>query len=372
MEAIGQLAGGVAHDYNNILTSTIMQADLGLDDASLTPELYECFKQIRYDADRAANLTRQLLLFSRRQIMQPRDLDLNEVVTNLAKMLQRIIGEDVHLQLRLNSTPLVIHADAGMIDQLLLNLAVNARDAMPEGGSLVIETSAKTMDETFVEAIPDVVPGRYACLGVSDTGCGIPQDVLPRIFEPFFTTKEPGKGTGLGLATVFGIVKQHRGLLKVYSEPAQGTTFQVFVPVNESAVVPDGDRARPKPPGGTETILLVEDEVSVRKTTQIILSRGGYRVLAAANGVAALELWAQHRDAVDLLVTDLVMPANMTGMQLARRLLVDNPQLKVIFSSGHSAEIAGRQIELRAGDNFLQKPFSPDQLLFIVRRCLDG
>jgi PAS domain S-box-containing protein len=372
MEAIGQLAGGVAHDYNNILTSTIMQADLGLDDASLTPELYECLKQIRYDADRAANLTRQLLLFSRRQIMQPRDLDLNEVVTNLAKMLQRIIGEDVHLQLRLNSTPLVIHADAGMIDQVLLNLAVNARDAMPEGGSLVIETSAKTMDETFVEAIPDAVPGRYACLGVSDTGCGIPQDVLSRIFEPFFTTKEPGKGTGLGLATVFGIVKQHRGLLKVYSEPAQGTTFQVFVPVNESAVVPDGDRARPKPPGGTETILLVEDEVSVRKTTQIILSRGGYRVLAAANGVAALELWALHRDAVDLLVTDLVMPANMTGMQLARRLLADNPKLKVIFSSGHSAEIAGRQIELRAGDNFLQKPFSPDQLLFIVRRCLDG
>lgn len=372
MEAIGQLAGGVAHDFNNILTSILMQVELGLAEGPLSPDLSESLHQIHNDAERAANLTRQLLLFSRRQVMQPRDLDLNEVVTNLAKMLQRIIGEDVRLQLLLNPAPLVTHADAGMVDQVLMNLAVNARDAMPEGGRLIIETSEKIVDENLARTNPDATPGRYTCLSVSDSGCGIPPEVLPRIFEPFFTTKEPGKGTGLGLATVFGIVKQHRGWIKVYSEDALGTTFQVFLPASGASAAAAAEAARPKPRGGTETILFAEDEMSVRKATRTILVRYGYNVLEAANGVEALELWKQHRATIALLLTDLVMPANMTGLQLAGHLQADNRNLKVIFTSGHSAEIAGRQIELRTGDNFLQKPFSPEQLLKTIRSCLDG
>jgi PAS domain S-box-containing protein len=275
MDAIGQLAGGVAHDFNNILTSMLLQVSVGLEESTLPPEVLESLKQIRSDAERAANLTRQLLLFSRRQAMQLRDLNLNEVVTNLAKMLQRIIGEDVRLQLHPHPAPLMTHADAGMLEQLLMNLAVNARDAMPEGGNLVIETSERVVDETLAWLNPDAQPGRYTCLEVSDTGSGIRPEILPHIFEPFFTTKEPGKGTGLGLATVFGIVKQHHGWLKVYSEIGQGTTFQIYLPAGDANEA-ETEAAAPKPRGGTETILLAEDETSVRNTTRTILTRNGY------------------------------------------------------------------------------------------------
>jgi two-component system cell cycle sensor histidine kinase/response regulator CckA len=337
----------------------------------VSADLAEGLAQIRKDAQRAANLTRQLLLFSRRQVMQARPLDLNEVVTNLAKMLQRIIGEDVRLQLHLHPVPLIAHADAGMLDQVLMNLAVNARDAMPEGGNLIVATSEKIVDETLAQKYPDAAPGRYACLSVSDTGLGIPAAVLPRIFEPFFTTKEPGKGTGLGLATVFGIVKQHRGWVNVSSASGSGTRFEVFLPATGAAVAASGDTSRFQPRGGTETILLVEDEASVRNVTRAILKRHGYTVLEAANGVEAMKLWPQHRMRVALLLTDLVMPAQMSGLQLAQRLQLDSSNLKVVFMSGHSAEIAGRQIELRPGDNFLQKPFSAAQLLKTIRSCLD-
>ncbi len=372
MEAIGQLAGGVAHDFNNILTAILMQVELSATAEGLPDEVRDGLREIEAAAQRAANLTRQLLLFSRRQVMQPRNLDLNEVVTNLAKMLLRIIGEDVRLQLHLHATPLMTRADAGMLDQVLMNLSVNARDAMPGGGRLLIETWETTAGEDVTLRHPEVAPGRYVCLRVSDTGTGIPPEVLPRIFEPFFTTKEPGKGTGLGLATVFGIVKQHHGWTRVRSEPGHGTTFEVFLPALE---VPRAEQAGPATlagvRGGTETILLVEDEVAVRVLTRAILQRRGYRVLEAATGAAAEEIWRDHRAEVALLVTDLVMPGGVSGQQLAQRLQADKPSLAVVFMSGYSAEVAGKEIQLRGGENFLQKPFAPTLLLETVRRCLD-
>jgi signal transduction histidine kinase/CheY-like chemotaxis protein len=372
MEAIGQLAGGVAHDFNNILGATILQTEL----AEMTENLPEaariCLQDIRSNAERAANLTRQLLLFSRRQVMQPRDLDLNEVVTNLARMLQRMIGEDVRLQLHLNPTPLMTHSDAGMLDQVLMNLAVNARDAMPKGGRLLIETTEKILEEDYVGANSSVGPGRYVCLRVSDTGSGIPPEVLPRIFEPFFTTKEAGKGTGLGLATVFGIVKQHRGCLTVDTAPGLGTTFQILlpngVPIPSELVQAE---ARPRPRGRAETILLVEDESDMRALTCSVLKHYGYNVLCASHGMEALTLWQEHRGTVALLVTDMVMPKGLSGQELARQLQIDQPSLKVLFISGYSGDAAGRELELRDGENFLQKPFATDKLLATIRLCLD-
>jgi PAS domain S-box-containing protein len=373
MEAIGQLAGGVAHDFNNMLAVITGYANLLLERATLEADAADYLKQVSAAAERASSLTRQLLLFSRRQIMQPRDLDLNEVVKNLSRMLQRIIGEDVRLQLRLHPAPLVTHADAGMLDQVLMNLAVNARDAMPDGGLLVIETAERTVDDQFARQQPDATPGRYVCLSVSDTGTGIPPEVLPRIFEPFFTTKEPGKGTGLGLATVFGIVKQHQGWLAVTSPPGRGATFQICLPARSHT----GDTAaraatQVRPRGGSETILVVEDEPAVRGMMRAVLQSHGYQVLEAASGLEALNLWQHHQQAVALLLIDLVMPSGLSGQELARRLQADRPQLKVIFVSGYSTETAGRDLHLRTGENFVPKPFAPDQLLEPVRRALDG
>jgi nitrogen-specific signal transduction histidine kinase len=373
LEAIGQLAGGVAHDFNNILAVIIMQTGLTAMEEGLTDTAREGLRQIHLAAERAANLTRQLLAFSRRQVMQPRDLDLNEVVTNLTKMLQRIIGEDVWLEMRLYPTPLMTHADAGMLDQVLMNLAVNARDAMPKGGRLIIETTAREISAAEAAALLDVKPGHYVGLSVSDTGCGIPPEILPRIFEPFFTTKEPGKGTGLGLATVFGIVKQHGGCIQVASEPGRGTTFEVYLPaLAETTTAASEAESRPGPRGGTETILLVEDDADVRLVTRITLERHGYRVLEAPDGLAALELWRQHRDAVALLLTDLVMPGELDGRELAQRLRADRPQLKVIYTSGYSPELAGRELHSRSGEAFLQKPCPAERLLETVRECLDA
>ncbi|SPE59972.1 putative Histidine kinase [Verrucomicrobia bacterium] len=324
MEAIGQLAGGVAHDFNNILAAMMMQAGLSLLSTDLSEDVRDGLQQIRSYAQRAANLTRQLLLFSRRQVMQPRLLDANEVVTSLAKMLQRIIGEDVRLQLHLHPTPLMTQADAGMLDQVVMNLSVNARDAMPGGGRLLIETSQRDLDEEFVRLHPDTQPGRYACLSVSDSGTGIPPEVLPHIFEPFFTTKESGKGTGLGLATVFGIVKQHQGCIEVANNPTCGARFDILLPLSEATSALPGCAAKsPKSIGGTETILLVEDEPAVRLLTRRTLERHGYRTLEAGNGEEAIAIWQEHRGEVALLLTDLVMPEGMTGQQLARRLQAD-------------------------------------------------
>ena len=372
MEAVGQLAGGVAHDFNNILTSLLLQVELVGQFEPLPAGALEWLKQIREDAKRATKLTRQLLMFSRRQVMQPHNLDLNEVVTNLTKMLQRIIGEDVQMQLQLHPEPLVTRADAGMLDQVLMNLTVNARDAMPAGGQLRIETSEKIVTAGTNAACPEAAPGRYVCLSVSDTGGGISLEILPHIFEPFFTTKEAGKGTGLGLATVFGIVKQHHGWIDVGNRPGEGATFRIFLPASgttdkESISVPLPAPTR----DGTETILLVEDEAALRNSMCKILKRQGYQVLEAANGVEALDLWSAHGRSVALLLTDLVMPGGLNGQELARQLQAKQPALKVVFCSGYSIEIAGREISLRHGEIFLPKPFTPDQLLKSIRHCLD-
>lgn len=373
LEAIGQLAGGVAHDFNNLLSVIRGNADLALASGDeVRAETREFLGQIVAASERAAGVTRQLLLFSRRQMMQLLDLDLNEVVTSLAKMLQRVIREDVQLQLRLHPKPLITRADAAMLDQILLNLAVNARDAMPEGGHLLIETAQREVDATMAQAYPDAAPGRYVWLSVSDTGTGIAPEVLPRIFEPFFTTKEAGKGTGLGLATVFGIVKQHHGWLKVYSEPGQGTNFQVFLPASDAKSAHDTSRVARPPRGGTEVILLAEDDDALRLLTRVVLERNGYRVIEAKSGVAALELWRQHRETIALVITDLVMPGGLGGLQLAEALNAERTGVRVIFTSGYSAEIAGRGLELRNGENFLQKPAAPAQLLETVRNNLDA
>ncbi len=371
LEAVGRLAGGVAHDFNNILTAIMMQVDLTTSVKDLPTEAREGLEQIRAAAERAANLTRQLLIFSRRQVMQPRDVDLNEIVTSLAKMLQRIIGEDVRLQLNLHPRVLLTRADPGMLDQVLMNLVVNARDAMPKGGKLIIETTERSLTETEAAATPDALAGRYVSLRVTDTGCGIPPDHLPHIFEPFFTTKEPGKGTGLGLATVFGIVKQHRGWITVESQVGKGSTFQVFLTALEAPEAAAHPVAPPAKTGGTETILLVEDDDAVRRIMHAILAAHGYKVLEAANGVEALKIWAQNGGRVDLLLTDLVMPEGISGRELADRLRALRPDLPVVLASGYSADILGHEFSLQPGQSFIQKPVSPTQLLETIRRCLD-
>ncbi len=370
MDAIGQLAGGVAHDFNNILAAIMMQAELAAFEAN-PPATIELLDDIKASAGRAANLTRQLLAFSRRQVMQSRPIDINEIVVSLTKMLHRILGEDVSLQLSLHPQKLVANVDSGMLDQVLLNLVVNARDAMPAGGRLVIQTFDGALTDAEAALIPDAAPGPYVSLRVTDTGKGISREHLPRIFEPFFTTKESGKGTGLGLATVFGIIRQHGGWLTVDSRPGH-TSFGIFLRAVPGASAADVDD---RPAGslrrGTETILLVEDEPSVRTLTRVVLERQGYRVLEASHGAAALRLWEQHKGDIALLLTDIVMPEGMTGRDLAARLRVSDPGLRVIFTSGYSADLAGRELDLQEGQNFIQKPFSPRRLLECIERCLD-
>jgi PAS domain S-box-containing protein len=372
LEAIGLLAGGVAHDFNNILTAIMMQAEMAgtCDD---TAEAGGYLAEIKMSAERAAALTRQLLAFGRRQVMQVRPLDLNDVVTSVATMLRRILGEDVGLQLNLHGSPLPTLADPGMLDQVLLNLAVNARDAMPAGGRLTIDTGMREVTEQRSRRLPDLSPGKYVWLRIADTGCGIAPEHLDRIFEPFYTTKDPGRGTGLGLATVFGIVKQHRGTIAVESEPGRGTTFEIKLPAARPSAAAAAASAAPLPrfEGGTETILLVEDDPSVRRLTRTVLERHGYTVIEARHGPDALRLWEEREIPVHLLLTDLVMPEGMTGKELAAALGQRDPGLRVIFTSGYSEEVAGKDLPLAEGRNFLQKPSSVDVLLETVRRCLD-
>jgi PAS domain S-box-containing protein len=373
MDAIGQLAGGVAHDFNNILGVIQMQSDLLKTEASITPAQLETAREIGNAAQRAAALTRQLLLFSRKEILQLRDLDLNQSINNMTKMLWRILGEDVQMQFRFAMQPLFIHADAGMLDQVLMNLAVNSRDAMPKGGRLVIETSTAEFDELVCGQSAQARPGSFVCLSVSDTGCGIPAEKLPRIFEPFFTTKDVGKGTGLGLATVFGIVQQHQGWIHVYSEVGHGTTFRIYLPrlAKVTGQQPEQPALTPVR-GGSETILLVEDDAFLRASVRKALSQLGYRVLEAINGIEALEVWKQHREGIHLLLTDLVMPGGITGKDLAGRCLKENPKLKVIYASGYSAEVAGKDFPLEEGVNFLAKPYQSFKLAQTIRQNLDA
>jgi PAS domain S-box-containing protein len=371
MEAIGQLAGGVAHDFNNILTVIHGHASLLLS-SELEESASRSAQQISQAAERAAALTRQLLTFSRRQLIQPRKLDMNKIVGNMTDLLGRLLGEDVSLQLNYCPSPAMVEADVGMMEQVLLNLAVNARDAMPKGGRLTVRISIVDMDEAHVQRHPEVRVGRFVCISNTDTGCGIPPENLQRIFEPFFTTKEVGKGTGLGLATVYGIVKQHQGWIEVESTVGQGTTFRIYIPYVGSA---QAETEKPTTQisirGGTETILLVEDERSVRELVSRVLQKYGYKILPVGNGVEALETWNQHKNEISLLFTDLVMPDNMNGRELAEKLWAERPGLKVIFTSGYSSDIVGKDFKLEPGLNYLQKPYQPQALALAVRRCLD-
>jgi CheY-like chemotaxis protein len=365
----------VAHDFNNILAAMMLQARLSIGVENTPKEVVEGLQQIHAAAERAADLVRQLLLFSRKQTIQPRSLNLNDVVKNITKMLQRLIGEDVHLQLQLCPAPLMTRADSGTLDQVLMNLAINSRDAMTGGGQLLIETTDRNISAHDARLLhPDAKPGRYVCLRVSDSGKGIDPEIMPHIFEPFFTTKEAGKGTGLGLATVYGIVKQHNGFINVTSESGKGAHFSIFLPACKAAPECSAPTAQPVPRGGTETILLVEDDEAVRLITRALLLRHGYSVLEAANGIHALKIWEEQRDTIALVLTDLVMPNGLGGLELVEQLRRENPDLKAVFVSGYNSELAGRQFaanELKPGENYIQKPFSPDQLLETIRRRLD-
>jgi PAS domain S-box-containing protein len=372
MEAIGQLAGGVAHDFNNILTvihghgSLLLASDL--DDTAARSA-----QQITQAAERAAGLTRQLLTFSRRQLIQPKKLDMNKIVGNMTDMLGRLLGEDVALQLNYCQSPATVEADAGMMEQVLLNLAVNARDAMPRGGQLAVRISIVEVNQEHVRRHPEARAGTFVCVSKSDTGIGIAPENISRIFEPFFTTKEIGKGTGLGLATVYGIVKQHQGWIEVESLVGKGTTFRIYIPCVGVQV---GEAEKPSTQilvrGGTETILLVEDEKPVRELVARVLEKHGYKILQAGTGAEAVAVWHQHKDEIVLLLTDLVMPDNMNGRELAETLWKEQPELKVIFTSGYSADIVGKDFKLESDTNFLQKPYHPQMLALTVRRCLDG
>ncbi len=334
-------------------------------------ELGRILEEIRKASGRAASLTQQLLAFSRRQMLRPRVLDLNASVAEMEKMLRRVIGEDVQLITELDSALGSVKADPGQIGQVIMNLALNARDAMPEGGELRIETANADVDEAAAHLPDGMEPGRYVMLVVSDTGRGMDVETREKIFEPFFTTKDTGAGTGLGLSTVYGIVKQSDGFISVYSEPGHGTTFKIYLPRVDEATEPLEPRTAPvKPLHGTETVLLVEDDEAVRALARAVLQRNGYRVLEAPGGPDAIEISERYEGPINLLVTDVVMPG-MSGSELAERLTMLSPELKVLYISGYTEEAVGGGGLLRPGTAYLQKPFTPDVLAHSVRELLD-
>jgi len=372
METVGRLAGGVAHDFNNMLTGIKGYAQLLLPEMPEGSSAYEDLTQIQALTDRAAALTRQLLAFSRKQALELAVLDLNNVVANATKMLRRLIGEDVDLVSVPGSELGSVYADPGQIEQVLMNLAVNARDAMPNGGKLTIETANVVLDGDYVKTHPGAKPGSHVMIAVTDTGHGMDDEVLGHIFEPFFSTKEEGKGTGLGLATVYGIVKQHGGNVWVYSEPRRGTTFKIYLPHHgeeaQEVVVP---LAAGPLLGGTETILVVEDEEAVRVVAQRVLEEQGYTIFCAADPQEAEALFARHGAEVSILVTDVVLPGP-SGRELYERLVVDKPELKVLYMSGYTDNAIVHHGVLDAGTPFIQKPFDPASLVRKVREVLDG
>jgi PAS domain S-box-containing protein len=366
MEAVGRLAGGVAHDFNNLLTAILGYADLLLD-SNPTAEVRESVDEIRKAGERAASLTKQLLAFSRKQVLQPKILDLNAVLAETDSMLRRVIGEDVTFVAERDPDLWRVQADPGQIQQVLMNLAVNARDAMPEGGVLRVATRNVTLRSSDLKEVPRVAEGAYVLLEVADTGHGMDAETVSRAFEPFFTTKERGKGTGLGLSTVYGIVKQSGGYIHIESQPGKGTRVLVYLArVHGAADSPSNVSPRTLPRGGNETILLVEDEESVRRLATLLLERSGYRLLVASSGEEALQTARAFAGEIDLLLTDVVLPG-LNGRRLADLLRAERPRTKVVFASGYFDD---RGI-LEPGSDFIQKPFDPDTLARSVRRALD-
>ncbi len=372
MEAIGQLAGGVAHDFNNLLTVITGHAELSLMQFPISGPQRDSLLQIAMAGERAAQLTRQLLTFSRRQLFQPAPVGINAIIEEIVKMLRRMVGENVTIQMELAPTLPCIQADAGMIEQVLMNLVVNARDAMPGGGQIIIKTGTCMIDGEHSQLKFGAKPGRSVWLSVTDTGTGIDPEHLAHIFEPFYTTKEVGSGTGLGLATVYGIVQQHNGWIEVESEVGKGTTFSVLIPATTEAAADhdasDADDLR----GGKETILLAEDEEFVRTLAKRVLEDLGYIVLEATTGAEALEVWEQNQSQIGILLTDMVMPGKLSGRDVAEKIRVTHPQLPVIYSSGYSQELLKSGLELSEGITFLPKPYRPQELIEAVREALDS
>ncbi len=370
MEAVGRLAGGVAHDFNNLLMVIKGHTELLL---NMLPQANTATRKVELidrAADRAASLTRQLLAFSRMQVLQPRVINLNKIVDDMGKLIPRLLGEDVDLVIRTAHDLGAIRADASQMEQVIMNLAVNARDAMPDGGRLVIETSNADLDSSYANARPVVTPGPYILLAVSDTGTGMDQETQARIFEPFFTTKEQGKGTGLGLSTVYGVVKQSGGFVWVYSEVGKGTSFKVYLPrVDQPIDATGASVSYAEAPRGTETVLLAEDEADVRELAREFLQAAGYTVIEARNGQEALKLAAERGEEIDLLVSDLVMPG-MTGQQLAALLQQQDSSLRVIFMSGYSEHAAAEAAQAGSSVRILTKPFNRMALLRTIREVL--
>jgi PAS domain S-box-containing protein len=370
MEAVGQLAGGIAHDFNNLLTVITSYSGMLLSELDEQNPIRGDIAEIELAAERAASLTRQLLAFSRRQVLQPQHVELNQVIRGVEKLLRRLIREDIELVTSLAPDLATVYADHGQLEQVLVNLVVNARDAQPRGGRIVIATSNVELDEHFAGAQTALEPGPYVMITVSDDGYGMDAATLARIYEPFFTTKGGGRGTGLGLATVYGIVQQSGGHIWCYSEPGLGTTFKIYLPRSASA---HDSAVRSEPPAavapGTETILLVEDEDHVRAVASRILRRNGYTVLEARTGPEALQLWRERNAAVDLVVTDMVMP-EMGGRELARRIRGESPDTPLLFMSGYTEDGAFQRGVLQPGESYLEKPFGEEGLTRMVRRAL--
>lgn len=371
MDAIGQLAGGVAHDFNNIVAGNLLYIDLLLDDPSLPKDTRTTLLELKNNELRAANLTRQLLMFGRRQLLQVSTFNLNDILTKMVRMIGRIIGEDIRLISTSDRPALWIHADASMVEQVILNLCVNARDAMPKGGTLTIKTTEVERSADALRRDPEAQPGRHVCMTFTDTGCGMPPHVLNRIFEPFFTTKGTGKGTGLGLSTVYGIMKQHKGWVDVESIEGKGSTFSVYFPAahppQHPAAEPIATRAGST---GNETILLVEDESVVRHSLSVSLQSLGYKVIEAANGSEAVEKWKKAAAEINLLLTDMVMPGGMNGVELAGMLRKDKPGLKVLIASGYSLELQNTEPLTKSNYAILTKPFELNTLASAIRKCL--
>jgi CheY-like chemotaxis protein len=369
MEAVGRLAGGVAHDFNNMLTAIMSYSDLILSDMPPDSPLRADMVEIVKAADKATALTRKLLAFSRQQVLRPTLVDMNGAIEGLRKMIKRLVGPSIEVAIHASEDLWTISADPTEIERVMMNLVLNARDAMADGGRLTIETSNIVIDEEYASGHAETPPGEYVLVTISDTGAGMTREVREKLFEPFFTTKEKGKGTGLGLPSVYGIVKQSGGFIWVYSEVGKGTTFKIYLPRALEVRVPGVNTPQRNRKVGAETILLVEDDDEVRQVASRILRRNGYRVLEAGNGADALRVCESEDEPVDLIVTDLVMP-EMGGSELAKRVRAQRPDARILFTSGYTEDAVLRQSLLREGEAFIEKPFTPAKLANKAREML--
>ncbi len=370
LEAVGRLAAGVAHDFNNLLTVIQGNIELLRIKQQLPPEADRPLAHVSDAAEKAAGLVKQLLTFSRKQVLQTKTLSLNDLITDCTKVIQHLLPTDILLKYRFSAGLPLLQADAVMMEQILLNLAVNARDAMPKGGQMIISTQLVEFEENRISTSPQARAGRFLCLSVADNGCGMDPETQARIFEPFFTTKSADKGTGLGLATVYGAVQQHQGWIELQSAVGQGSTFRIYFPCDTKlGAVPEPEYRNPKE---TKTILVVEDDTNVLEFVRLALQTVGYNVIEAMDGLEALEKWSQHRADIDLLFTDMKMPKGMSGAELAENLKALKPDLRIIYTSGYSPDTFSRNLRLQEGLNYLPKPYPPPRLVETIRACLDS